>query len=269
MEKWRVLIVDDEPLAREGVRVLLAADSSLELIGECASGLEAVAAIQEHAPDLVFLDVQMPAPDGFGVVAAIGAERMPVVIFVTAYDQYALRAFEINALDYLLKPFDEERFHAALARAKARLHERRAADLSGQLQSLLATVQPKPNYLEHLVVKQTEHARQTGHTGQTGQPGRIFFLNVADIIWIEAADNYARVCTAQGEHLIRDTLSHLEQRLNPQHFLRIRHSAIINVRCIKELHPQFNGEYTIVLKNGTELSSSRRYRKNLAALLGE
>jgi two-component system, LytTR family, response regulator len=254
MEKLRVLIVDDEPLAREAVRVLLAADPAIEPVAECASGLAAIAAIQEHAPDLVFLDVQMPAPDGFGVVAAVGAERMPAVIFVTAHDQYALRAFEISALDYLLKPFDEDRFAAALQRARATLRQRRAADLGAQLQTLLAALQPPPQYLERLVVK---------------NGGRIFFLRVDDVTWIEAADNYARVCTAQGDHLIRATLSHLEERLDPQQFLRIRHSAIVNVRCIKELHPQFNGDYTIVLRDGAELNSSRRYRKNLAVLLGE
>jgi len=254
MEKLRVLIVDDEPLAREGVRVLLAADPTIVIIAECASGLEAVAAIQQHAPDLVFLDVQMPEPDGFGVVAAIGAERMPAVIFVTAYDQYALRAFAVSALDYLVKPFDEERFNAALQRAKAQLEQRRAADLSAQLQCLLATLQPQPSYLQRLVVKEN---------------GRIFFLNVDDITWIEAADNYVRVCTARGDHLIRDTLSHLEEHLNPQHFLRVRHSAIVNVRCIRELHPQGNSEYVLVLQDGTQLPSSRSYRKNLAALLSE
>ena len=254
MAKLRVLIVDDEPIARRGVRLQLASDADVEVIGECASGLAAVQAIQQLAPDLVFLDVQMPELNGFEVVEAVGIEQMPTVIFVTAYDQYALRAFDVHALDYLLKPFDEERFARAMQRARARLRQAGAADeISQRLLALLEDLNRNQKYLERLVIKSA---------------GRIFFLSVEEIDWIEAADNYVRLHVGRESHLLRETINGLENKLDPHAFLRLRRSTLVNIKRIKELHPLFNGEYTIILRNGTELTSSRRYRQNLRALLG-
>lgn len=253
-KKIRALIVDDEPIAREGVRVQLLKDPMAEIVGECANGLEAVYAIQTLAPDVVFLDVQMPRIDGFEVLQAIGPDAMPAIVFVTAYDKYALQAFEVNAVDYLLKPFDTERFQRAFQRAKAQLQKQNVDAINQQLQTLLDSIQGDKKYLERLVVKSS---------------GRIFFLQVSEIDWIEAADNYVSLRTGRESHLIRQTLSGLETKLDPQDFVRFRHSAIVNVRRIKELHPLFKGEYEIVLQNGTKLTSSRRYRRNIALLLDE
>lgn len=252
MKKIKVLIVDDEPIAREGIRVQLEKNPGVEIAGECANGLEAVSFIREQSPDIVFLDVQMPDLDGFGVVEEIGALSMPAVIFVTAYDKYALKAFEINAVDYLLKPFDDERFEKAFERAKSQLQTQSVAELNLQLQSLMKTLKPEKKYLERLVIKSS---------------GRIFFLNVAEIDWIEAADNYVYLHTGRTAHLLRETIGGLESRLNPANFLRIHRSIIVNLSCIKEMHPLFHGEYVIVLSTGKELNSSRRYRQNLNSLL--
>jgi two-component system, LytTR family, response regulator len=254
MTKIRALIVDDEPIARRGIRLHLLGEADIEIIGECANGLEAVAAIQEQAPDLVFLDVQMPEMDGFEVIEAIGAQRMPVVIFVTAYDQYALRAFDAQALDYLLKPFDPERFHTALARAKATLEQQGVKEMNQQLLTLLKEYRGSQKYLERLVIKSA---------------GRIYFLNVEEVAWIESADNYVCLHVGRQSHLLRETLNGLEAKLNPEEFLRIRHSAMVNLKQVKELQPLFRGEYLVVLKDGTELQSSRRYRKKVSAILGE
>ena len=252
MARIRALIVDDEPIARRGIRKQLEAQPQIEILKECVNGLEAVAAIEELSPDLVFLDVQMPEMDGFEVIEAVGADNMPAVVFVTAYDTYALRAFEVHAVDYLLKPFDEERFCKALDHARAFLDRRGGGDLGDKLRALLEEHRPARKYLERLVVK---------------SGGRIFFLDVADIDFIEAADNYAELHFETRSHLIRQTLSHLETRLDPERFVRIRHSTIVNVRRIKELRPSTGGEYELLLLSGEVLESSRRYRKNLAAIL--
>lgn len=253
-EKIRTLIVDDEPIAREGVRVQLAKDSRVEVVAECGNGLEAVAAIQDLSPDLVFLDVQMPELDGFEVVEAIGADAMPAVVFVTAYDKYALKAFDVSAVDYLLKPFDAERFQKAFQRAKGQIQKGNVDAVSKTLHSLLKTIQPSRKYLERFVVKSA---------------GRIFFLPVLEIDWIEASDNYVSLHVGRESHLVRDTLIALEAKLNPDDFMRVRHSAIVNIKRIRELHPLFKGEYQILLHNGAKLTSSRRYRNKIAGLLGE
>ena len=253
-DKIRVLIVDDEPIAREGVRVQLAKYADVIISGEAGNGLEAVTAIRELAPDIVFLDVQMPGMNGFEVLEAVGTANLPAVVLVTAYDKYALQAFEINAIDYLLKPFDAERFARAFERARRELEKSRIEALNQRLQTLLETVLPAKKFLERLVVKSS---------------GRIFFLPVAEIDWIEAADNYACLHVGRESHLIRETLSSLEARLNPESFLRIRHSAIVNITHIKELHPLFKGEYEILLQNGSKLATSRRYRNRIASLLSD
>lgn len=254
MAKIRALIVDDEPIARRGIRLQLEEQPQIEIIGECVNGLEAVAAIQEHSPNLVFLDVQMPEMDGFEVIQAVGFEQMPTVVFVTAYDQYAIRAFEVHAVDYLLKPFDRERFANALDHAKSHIERRATGDLREQLLALLEEHQAGRRHLERLVVKSA---------------GRIFFLDVAEIDWIEAADNYVELHVGKQSHLVRQTLSHLETRLDSNQFVRIRHSTIVNVRKIKELRPSTGGEYDVVLHSGEVLASSRRYRKKLAAILDD
>jgi two-component system LytT family response regulator len=249
----RTLIVDDEPLARRGIRAHLKEERDVEVISECSNGREAVRAIESESPDLVFLDVQMPELDGFGVIEAINVERLPAIIFVTAYDTYALRAFEVHALDYLLKPFDGERFSRALQRARAQIERRSISDLSHRLQSLIDDLRTNQKYAERLVIKSA---------------GRIFFLGVEEIDWIEAADNYVRLHAGRDAHLLRETMSKLESRLDPAQFIRIQRSAIINVARIKELHTLFRGEYEVVLRDGTRLASGRGYRDRLQELFG-
>lgn len=253
MAKIRTVIVDDEPLARRGIRAQLEEERDVEIIAECGNGREAVARIRELEPDLVFLDVQMPELDGFGVLKELGAERLPAVIFVTAYDHYALRAFEVHALDYLLKPFDADRFAKALERARTQIERRSISDLSHRLQSLIDDLKTNQKYAERLVIKSA---------------GKIFFLGVEEIDWVEAADNYVRLHTGRDAHLLRETMNSLESRLDPAQFLRIHRSTILNVRRIKELHPLFRGEYEVVLRDGTRLASGRGYRDKLQELFG-
>jgi two-component system LytT family response regulator len=254
MEKIRTLIVDDEPLAREGIRMLIEDDAEIVVIGECANGQQAISAITEKMPDLVFLDIQMPEVSGFEVLEAIGPHSLPCVIFVTAYDKYALRAFEVHALDYLLKPFTSERFQSALERAKAQIKSRSGEQLNQRLVRLLEDIHKDKTYLERLVVKSA---------------GRIFFLNVEEIDWIEAAENYVRLHTGRESHLIHGTMNKLASRLDPAQFLRIHRSTIINVRRIKELQPMFHGEYVVTLRDGTQLNSGRSYRQKLQSLLDD
>jgi two-component system LytT family response regulator len=259
MEKIRALIVDDEPLARERIRALLEGEPYVEVIGECADGDAAVTAISEQKPDLVFLDVQMPEVDGFEVLEALarggdGGARLPAVIFVTAYDQYALRAFDVNALDYLLKPFDRERFQKAMTRARTQIQgERYGSDINGRLLALLKEIKTEPKALERLVVKAA---------------GRVFFLKCEEIDWIEAAGNYVRLHAGRDSHLLRETMNALEARLDPDKFLRIHRSTIINIERIKELHPLFRGEHVVILRDGTRLTLGRGYRDRLQQLLG-
>lgn len=259
MSKIRTLIVDDEPLARDKIKTMLTGDSEIEVVAECADGLSAVVAIQKHMPDLVFLDVQMPELDGFGVLAQIASSKMPDIIFVTAYDKYALRAFEVHALDYLLKPFDRGRFEHALARAKAQILQEKTGDINARLLALMQDLRansapvPRTEYIDRLVVKSA---------------GRIFFLKTDEVDWIEAAGNYVRLNSGKDGHLIRETMSALEAKLDPSHFLRIHRSIIVNIDKIKQFQPWFNGEYVFELSNGQKLTSSRGYRDNVAKLLG-
>lgn len=252
MEPVSVLIVDDEPLARDGVRLHLELESDFEVVGEAGSGEEAVALIQDLSPDLVFLDVQMPGIDGFGVIEAIGAEQMPVTIFVTAYDQFALKAFDAHALDYLLKPFDAERFRAAVARAREQLRARRLGDVEGQLAALLGELRGRREYLERIVVR---------------SGGRILILRVEDIDWLEAASNYVRIHASGRQYLLRETMSNLEARLDPARFVRIHRSTMVRLDRIRELEPLFQGDYVLILEDGTRLTSSRGYRDRLQAML--
>ena len=257
MEKIRALIVDDEPVARRGVRLSLRGEDDIEIVGECGDGRAAVAAIREHRPDLVFLDVQMPLLDGFGVVEAVGPENLPAVVFVTAYDEHAVRAFEAGALDYLLKPFERERFRKTLARARRRIHAPDRDDLGRRLAALLGELRPdrvgeRAKHLERIAVREA---------------GRIIFLGADEIDWIEAQGNYVRLHAGRDSHLLRETMDGIEAKLDPAKFVRIRRSAIVRVERIRELQTLFNGEYAVRLQDGTRLTSSRRYRKNLDALL--
>ena len=248
-----VLLVDDEPLAREGLRMLLARDAEIGAIRDAKNGFEAVAAIRDARPDLVFLDVQMPEMDGFGVIQEIGAERMPAVVFVTAHDQYAIQAFEINALDYLLKPVTEERFQKALARAKVRAGAKSGDDTSRQILSLLETMASPSRYLQRLAVR---------------SGGKTILVDVAEIDWLEAAENYVQIHTARGGHLLHVTMATLEKSLDPNIFLRIHRSVIVNVTRIRELQPVMHGEYAITLSSGTRLQSGRSYSERLKTFAG-
>ena len=252
--KIRTMVVDDETMARERIVGLLQQEHDIEVIGQCADGAQAVHAIHAQQPDLVFLDVQMPACDGFGVIRQVGPERMPPVVFTTAYDEYALKAFEVHALDYLLKPFGRDRFQQALAHARTHVERRRAGDLGMRLMAFVQDVKPEPQRLDRLVVK---------------SGGRVYFLRTDDMIWIEAAGNYVRLHMAEDSHLFRETMNGMEARLDPRRFVRIHRSRMVNSDRIKELQPWFNGEYVVILQNGTRLTLSRGYREKLQERLGK
>lgn len=253
MTPLRALIVDDEPLAREGIRELLEGATGVTVAGECGNGRDAVSMIRQDRPDLVFLDVQMPEMDGFEVLDALEPSELPVVIFITAYDQHALRAFEFHALDYLLKPIDPERFAKALARAGEQLELREKRAATDRIVEMLQEVRAGVEYLERFLIK---------------SHGRVHFLDAADIDWIEAAGNYVKLHSGDDSHLIRETMTALEEKLDPRRFLRIHRSCIVNIDRIKELHPMFKGEYEVLLKDGTKLTLSRTYRSKLQGRLG-
>jgi two-component system, LytTR family, response regulator len=252
LDKISVLIVDDEPLARKGIRNHLSQERDVEIVGECSNGVEAVNAIEVLNPDLVFLDIQMPELGGFEVIEAVGAARMPTVIFVTAYDNYTLQAFEVHALDYLLKPFETERFQMTLERAKAHLKTKHASQLNYGLLSLLEAMRVGRKGLDRLVVRTS---------------GRIYFVETDEIDWIEAADNYVKLHVGGKSHLLHETLSSLEQKLDPARFARIHRSKIINTVKIRELQPLFHGEYLLVLNTGERLTSGRSYRDKVHKML--
>lgn len=266
-EKIRALIVDDEPLARRGIRRQLKTSApDVEIVGEAGNGREAVAAIEQLTPDLVFLDIQMPLLNGFSVVEKIRKLRLlPEIVFVTAFDEHALHAFEINALDYLLKPIDAARFEKTIERVRDRIKnsaaassaefERKFAALIEKLEPSVAAAaaQQKENYLKRIAVRNA---------------GRVIFLHVSEIQWISSEGNYVCLHTVGGErHFLRETMDKLEAKLDPRDFLRLRRSSIVGVAQIKEMRQLFNGEFEVVLKTGVKLSTSRRYRKNLDALL--
>jgi two-component system LytT family response regulator len=245
------LLVDDEPLAREGLRMLLSGDPDISAIHEAKDGCEAVAAIRNLRPDLVFLDVQMPEMDGVAVVKEVGADKMPAVVFVTAYDKYAIEAFEINAIDYLLKPVTTERFAQALARAKSRLQPRSGDDASRQILSLLETIASPHRSVKRLAVRSA---------------GKTLFVDVEDIDWIEAAENYVQLHSGRAAHLLHVTMNTLEESLNPEVFVRIHRSTMVNVHRIRELQPAAHGEYVVTLQDGVRLESGRTYHERLKAL---
>ncbi len=249
--KIKTLIVDDEPIARDRVRRMLREETDIEIIGECGNGAEAVIFVNENNPDLVFLDIQMPEMNGFEAIQSINSEKPPVIIFVTAFDQYAIRAFDVHALDYLLKPFNRERFKRAVGRAREQIEKSNTGKIDERLASLLKDLTGSKKYLERLVVKSV---------------GRVFFLRTDEVDWIEAAGNYAKLHVGKEGHLIRETMNGLETKLNPDKFLRIHRSTLVNIDRIKELNPLFSGDYTVMLKNGVELTLSRNYRDRLLEL---
>jgi two-component system, LytTR family, response regulator len=250
--KIRTLIVDDEPLARQRVRSLLEQDPDVEVIGEAGDGKAAVAALQRHKPDLVFLDVQMPHLDGFGVLETLAGAPLPAVIFVTAHDKFALRAFEVHALDYLLKPFDRDRFKQALERAKTAV-KAPAAAMDERLLALLENVHKDRKSVDRLVIK---------------SGGRVYFVRVDEIDWIEAAGNYVKLHVGKEEHLLRESMNGIEAKVDPRKFIRIHRSTIVNAERIKELQPAFHGDYAVILRDGVELTLSRNYRERMEEFLG-
>jgi two-component system LytT family response regulator len=249
----RTLIADDEPLARERLRALLARHGDIEIIRECANGADAIDAIIDLRPDLVLLDVEMPRVDGFAVLEALDADALPAVVFVSAHDQYAVRAFEAHALDYILKPFDESRVDRALTRVRGQLTRdpRGTRHIDPHLLSLLEELRDRRRS-DRLVVK-------------TG--GRVVFLRTEDIDWVEASGNYVRLHVGGEAHLLRESMKNMERRLDSSTFVRIHRSAIVNVDRIKELEPWFHGEYIVILRDGTRLTSSRVFSDRLSALI--
>ena len=248
----RALVIDDEPLARRTVRRFLKNHPDMEVAGECGDGESAVNWILREDPDLVFLDVQMPEMDGFEVVRHVGTARMPATIFVTAYDRYALKAFDANAVDYLLKPIEAERFARALTRARERIGQGPGGDAAVRLTAILDRVTAQSEYAERLPVAEN---------------GRILFVKTEEIDWVEAEGNYARLHVGARHHEIRETLTSLGYKLNPRDFVRIHRSTIVNVHRIKEIHPWFHGHHVVLLENGRELRMSR-YQRDVARRLG-
>ena len=252
MNALRTLIVDDEPAARRGLRARLSAEAGIEVVGECGDGASAIVAIGELAPDLVFLDIQMPELGGFEVIDSIGSEHMPAVVFVTAYDQYALRAFEVHALDYVLKPVDPERLHRAVRRAQEQAARPRAA-LAGQLEAALQAL------------GRAAPARWARRLAIAG-PGRTRLVDLADVSHFTAAGNYVEVHATSGVHLLREPLSRLFARLDPQRFVRLSRSAVVAAEAVREVQPLFNGDFVVILRDGTQVNGSRRHRADLARL---
>ncbi|MBI4502272.1 MAG: response regulator transcription factor [Gemmatimonadetes bacterium] len=256
----RTLIVDDEPAARAALRTLLNDDPEIQVVGEAADGRAAVETIEHHEPDLVFLDIQMPEMDGFAVLASLEVARIPVIVFVTAYDQYALQAFEVHAIDYLLKPYSDDRFREALAHAKNQVGDGKAGAVGRQIQALLEGLgqgsrppAAPDRYLRRLTVK---------------SGGRVTILPVKDVDWVEAEGDYVRIHVGRQWHLLRETMKQIEAQLDPGRFVRIHRSTIVNVDRIKELQPFFRGEYVVILQDGTSLKLSRGYKSRLETILG-
>lgn len=249
--KIRTLIVDDQLMAREVLRRMLKDEPDIEIVGMPASGPEAIAAIHSLTPDLVLLDVRMPDLDGFGVLAQLDPDQMPVVIFVTANDDFALRAFDVHALDYLVKPCTADRLKTALHRARKQIRRSQTGEVHQRLNALLEDVKTEPKLAERLPVK---------------SDGRIIFLRLSDVDWVEAADNYVKLHVGKETHMLRQTMSALESKLPSERFLRVSRSAMVNIDQIKELHPMFHGEYVVILSTGAKLTLTRGHRQGLKRL---
>jgi len=264
MQKFRALIVDDEVHARKGIRTLLSRDVDIEIVGECSDGRQAIDQIAEMEPDIVFLDIQMPHKNGFEVLQAIDPKHAPILVFITAWDNYALKAFEVSAIDYLLKPFTDERFYQSVERAKNSYRQRQERQLSSQLMSLM----------NHY--RQTEQADDVDNAATTSEPlkrfliksnSEIIFVSADDVQWLEADGYYTKIHTGNISHLLRGNLGSFEARLDPKTFARIHRSAVVNLRHVQRLKDLFHGDYLVVLRNGTELKVSRRHRQHLETAL--
>jgi two-component system LytT family response regulator len=252
--QMRVLIADDEALARRRVREMLRGEPDVEIIGECSNGTETAEAITSLKPDLVFLDIQMPGASGVDVASTLEGTTRPMVIFITAHDQYAVRAFEINAVDYLLKPFDRERFAQTLERARLAFRSRRDTRVNEEILSLLGELRSRNQYLDRILIKNNE---------------RVIIIKAEEIEWIEAQGNYIRIHFGKQSSLMRETLGNLAAQLDPKRFVRIHRSQIVNIDHILELQPWSHRDYRVVLRNGTQLTLSRTYRDQLYQLLGK
>jgi two-component system LytT family response regulator len=270
--KIRALVVDDESLARKALRAMLSDDPEMEVIAECRNGREAVAVIREQSPDVVFIDIQMPEMDGFQVIEEVGATQMPVTVFVTAYDKHALRAFEAHALDYLLKPFDHDRFNTALQRAKKSVRQQKLGEISENLFAVLQDRKLKTGESP----SETDNRKSTEPVAEEPfdrvvikSGGRIYFLKVQEIDWVEAGGDYLSLHSGSQTHLIRETMGNFHAKLDPRKFLRIHRSTIVNIERIKDIQPLFKGEYVITLTGGKRLNSSRGYRHHLQKLLDQ
>jgi two-component system, LytTR family, response regulator len=262
--KIKTVIIDDEPIARRNLRALLERDADVEIVGEGGSGMEAIRLIRTKSPDLVFLDIQMPEMNGFEALGHIGADSVAAIIFVTAFDQYAVRAFEVHALDYLLKPFDDSRFEAALARAKTQIEQREAKELSKKLFALLedhGQISDEP--------EESDESKEAQYQSEfmIKSASRVFFLKADEIDWIEAADYYVRLRAGSQSHMLRETMAELEAKLDPQKFTRIHRSTIINLDRIKEIEARPGGDYAVILHDGTHLKLSRSRRDQIEMLL--
>lgn len=252
MTEVSVLVVDDEPLVRDGLRAFVERDGRLRWIGEARAGREAVALVRQRRPALLLLDVQMPELDGFGVVEALGADTPPAVVFVTAFDAYALRAFDVHAVDYLLKPFEEERFTLAITRALERLGDPERRMPSDAWRGALEEIRARTGRVQRLLVK---------------DDGRITVVPVAEIDWIEAADNYVKLHTGARTWMVRESMRDIERQLEGSGFARVHRSAIVNLARVRELQPLFGGEYVVLLTSGDKLTLSRGYRDAFRARL--
>jgi two-component system LytT family response regulator len=242
------LIVDDEPLAREWIRSGLAAETDIEIVGECGDGFQAVQKIGELAPRLIFLDVQMPGLDGLGVLEMIGADEGRAIVFVTAFDQYALKAFEAHAVDYLMKPFSHDRLREAVRRARTRIGRPPSEEVGESLKALVEDLRRERAYPEWFLLK---------------KDGRSYFLKIRDIDWVESSRNNVRLHVGSDVHVMQETTAGIEARLDPRRFMRIHRSTIVQIDRIREMHPWFNGDYTVTMRDGTQLTMSQTYRDKL------
>ena len=249
----RAIVIDDEPFARRGVRDFLQFEPDVEIIRECDNGRDAITAIREHQPDLIFLDIEMPERNGFQVLEALPADRMPVVVFITAHDRHALEAFEAHAIDYLLKPVEKSRLQTAMNRARAAIQYRQGGDWTRKLQALIAEMKTPPPFRERLLIRGT---------------GRQYLLATRDIDWIEASGNYARLHVGREHHLLRETMANLESELDPARFCRIHRSTIVNLDRVQEIQPWTRGDQILILRDGTRLTLSAHYRPSVEQRLG-
>jgi two-component system, LytTR family, response regulator len=264
---FRIVIVDDEPVARQRLRRLLTREQGIDIVAECANGREAVSAVATHAPDLLVLDVQMPELDGFGVLAALPSDQLPLVIFVTAFDHHAVRAFDVHAVDYVLKPIEPDRLREAVSRARREHSRAEVAQQHARLRDLLGSFAP----VAPLVKQPAEPARTDGRMVErflVKANGRMFFVNTPDVDWIEADGNYVRLHVGAASHMIRETIAAVERSLPPSRFARIHRSAIVNLDRVVEMRQWSSGDYIVILANGVRLKLSRTYRQNIETLSG-